>query len=139
MLQLVGQVPRIVLAQRVNEVQHPALPAAQVLVEPIDGGLAPPRLLPGVKLILKKTHSRSARGSGFQVRQLQGARARRWGRSPRKQGITLSASVRQLRESASDATRMFLNFLRFFKMWSYTLSSAKPIAAQRPPTGRDLR
>lgn len=33
-----------------------------------------------------------------------------------KQGITLSASVRQLRESASDATRMFLKFLRFFKM-----------------------
>lgn len=70
MLQLVGQVPRIVLVQRVDEIRHPALPAAQVLVEPIDGGLAPPRLLPGVKFILKKTHSGSARGSGFQVRQL---------------------------------------------------------------------
>lgn len=113
MLQLIGQVPRVVLAQRVDEIPHPALPALQVLVKPIDGSLAPPRFLPGIKFILNKTHSGSKKGSGLEVRQLYEEGALR---DSGKQGITLSASVRQLRESASDATRMFLKFLRFFKM-----------------------
>ena len=70
MLQLVGQVPGVVVAQRVDEIRHPALPALQVLVKPIDGRLAPPRFLPGVKFILNKTHRASKRGSGLEVRQL---------------------------------------------------------------------
>lgn len=67
MLQLVGQVPGVVVAQRGDQVQHPALPAPQVLVEPIDGRLAPSRLLPRVKFVLKKTQSGSER-SGLEVR-----------------------------------------------------------------------
>lgn len=55
-LQLVGQVPRVVLAQRIDEIWHPALPALQVLVKLIDGRLAPPHFLPGVKFILNKIH-----------------------------------------------------------------------------------
>lgn len=47
-----------------------------------------------------------------------------------QQRITLSASVRQLRESTSDATWMSQNLLMFLRMWLYTLSSAKPILAQ---------
>ena len=70
MLQLVSQVPRVVLAQRVDEIRHPALPALQVLVKPIDGRLAAPRFLPGVKFILNKTDSGSKRGSGLEARQL---------------------------------------------------------------------
>lgn len=70
MLQLISQVPRVVLAQRVNEIQHPALPTLQVLVKLIDCRLAPPCFLPGVKFILNKTNSGSKRGSGLEVRQL---------------------------------------------------------------------
>lgn len=55
-LQLISQVPRVVLAQRIDEIWHPALPALQVLVKLIDGRLAPPHFLPGVKFILNKTH-----------------------------------------------------------------------------------
>lgn len=54
-LQLVGQVLRVVVAQRVDEVRDPALPALQVLVEPIDSGLAASSLFPSVKLILQRT------------------------------------------------------------------------------------
>lgn len=119
-LQLISQVPCIVLAQRVDEIQHPALPAFQVLVKLIDGRLAPPHFLPGVKLILNETHSGSKGGSGLELKQLYILPALYIGegacQDSEKQGITLSASVRQLRESASDATRMCLKFLRFFKM-----------------------
>lgn len=58
MLQLIGQIPGVVVAQRGDQVLHPALPAPQVLVEPIGGRLAPSRLLPCVKFVLKENTER---------------------------------------------------------------------------------
>lgn len=69
-LQLIGQVPRVVVVQCLDEILHPALPAPQVLIKPKDSCLVAPCLLPGKEFILGKTHRASKRGSGLEVRQL---------------------------------------------------------------------
>lgn len=55
-LQLLSQVPCIVLVQRIDQIHHPALSALQVLVKFVRSRTDPPHILPGVKLILNKTH-----------------------------------------------------------------------------------
>lgn len=67
-LQLISQVPCIILVQCLDEILHPALPAPQVLIEPKDSCLVAPCLLPGEEFILGKTHRVSKRGSGLEVR-----------------------------------------------------------------------
>lgn len=69
-LQLISQVPRIVLVQRLDEILHPALPAPQVLVKPKDSCLVAPCFLPGKEFLLGKTHRASKRGSDLEVRQV---------------------------------------------------------------------
>lgn len=50
-LQLLSQVPCIVLVQRIDQIHHPALSALQVLVKFVCSRTDPPHILPGVKLI----------------------------------------------------------------------------------------
>lgn len=69
-LQLISQVARVVVVQRLDEILHPAPPAPQVLIKPKDSRLVAPCLLPGKEFILGKTHRASKRGSGLEVRQL---------------------------------------------------------------------
>lgn len=69
-LQLISQVPCVVLVQRLDEILHPALPAPQVLIKPKDSCLVAPCLLPGEEFLLGKTHRASKRESGLEVRQV---------------------------------------------------------------------
>lgn len=69
-LQLISQVPCVVVVQCLDEILHPALAAPQVLIEPKHGCLVAPCLFPGKEFILGKTHRVSKRGSGLEISQL---------------------------------------------------------------------